>query len=145
MIGFRSNSSAAVAIGTDAPPSSTLAIRPTEPASSPVKRGALLAAQRPDQVIPVPCLDQAAIGMMMSTIAPEYPIATPNGPWLRPSTMPKITTGVAAAVMLTARPTRPVDITSQLSGFANANTSDVGASSLKIGATSIHFPPTICG
>ena len=56
--------------------------------------------------------------------------------------MPKKTTGVITAVMLTARRILPVAMFSQLSGFANANTSEVGASSLKIGATSIHFSPS---
>src|SRR2546422_1769567 len=38
----------------------------------------LMTLQRSAQVIPVPCLDQAAIGMTRSAIATEYPKATPR-------------------------------------------------------------------
>ena len=53
-----------------------------------------------------------------------------------------MTTGVATPEMATARRIRPVDISNQLRGFTKANTSEVGASSLKIGATSLHFGPS---
>ena len=79
---------------------------------------------------------------MISIIATEYPRATPVGPWLSPRRTPTITTGVVAAVMPTARPTRPVAIINQESGFANAKTKDVGASNWKIGTTSIHLSPS---
>jgi len=79
--------------------------------------------------------------MSRSVIADEYPRATPVGPWLKPSMIPIITNGVVAALMLKALPARPVDITSQDSGLATANTNATGASSLKIGAASVHFGP----
>ena len=101
-----------------------------------------MASQRSAQVIPVPSLDQAAIGMITSVIANEYPRATPLGPWLKPSTIPTITNGVVAASHAKARPIRPVDRTNQESGFATANTNATGASNLKIGAASIHFAPS---
>src|SRR5215468_3717876 len=108
--------------------------KPAAPASKPDRNGGLVASQRSAQVIPVPCLDQAAIGMTTSVIATEYPRATPLGPWLNPSTIPTITKGVVAAVILKDRPIRPVDTTNQESGLASANTSATGASNLKIGA-----------
>jgi hypothetical protein len=80
--------------------------------------------------------------MTTSAIATEYPKATPMGPWLRPSTIPTITTGVVAALIYRARLTLPVDITNHESGLANANTTAVGASNRKIGAASIQLAPS---
>jgi hypothetical protein len=90
----------------------------------------------------VTCLDQAVIGMTTSAIANEYPKATPIGPWLSPSMIPTITTGVVAALIPKARLTWPVDKTNQERGLANANTKAVGASNRKIGAASIHLGPS---
>src|ERR1700679_3779145 len=126
-------------IGARPPPNATFTPRPPAAASDPATRGILVTFQRSNQVIPVPSLDQALIGIMISIIATEYPRATPVGPWLSPRRTPTITTGVVAAVMPTARPTRPVAIINQESGFANAKTKDVGASNWKIGTTSIHL------
>ena len=129
-------------IGGNLPPSVSFTSKPAAPASKPDRNGGLMACQRSAQVIPVPSLDQAAIGMTTSVIASEYPRATPLGPWLRPSTIPTITNGVVAALMLKDRPIRPVDTTSQESGFATANTNATGANNLKIGVASIHFGPS---
>jgi hypothetical protein len=112
------------------------------PASKPEKNGGLVAPQRSDQVIPVPSLDQAAMGMSRSVSADEYPKATPVGPWLNPITIPTITSGVVAALMLKALPTRPVAMTNHESGLATANTNDTGASNLKIGTAAIHLAPS---
>jgi hypothetical protein len=117
-------------------------IKPIALASRPDKSGCLIAFQTPVLVIPVPCIDQAVIGMIRSAIANEYPKATPLGPLLRPNRIPTITSGVVAAVMLKARLTRPVEMTNKESGLANANTKPVGASNLKIGAASIHLEPS---
>ena len=127
------------------PPSVSFTSKPAAPANKPDRSGALLAPQRSAQVIPVPSLDQAAIGMIKRVIADEYPKATPVGPRLRPNTIPKITSGVVAAYRLKARPIRPVDKTSQESGLAIANTKATGESNLKIGAAAIHLgPSTMC-
>src|SRR4029077_5862814 len=116
--------------------------KPAAPASKPDRNGGLVAPQRSAQVIPVPYLDQAAIGMSTTISAVEYPRATPWGPRASPSAIPMMTSGVAATLMLKARPTRPVDMTNQESGLATANTSATGASNRKIGAASIHFAPS---
>src|SRR5262245_50656790 len=124
------------------PPSVIFTINPIALAERPDKSGCLIALQRPAQVILVPRIDQAVIGMTRSAIAKEYPKATPLGPLLRPSTIPTITSGVVAAVMLKARLTRPVEMTNQESGLANANTKTVGASNLRTGAASAHLAPS---
>ena len=89
-------------IGANLPPSANFTSKPAAPASKPDRKGGLVASQRSAQVIPVPCLEQAAIGMMSSVIADEYPRATPLGPWLRPNTIPTITSGVVAVLILNA-------------------------------------------
>src|SRR2546421_7297771 len=100
-------------IGVNLPPSANFTSKPAAPASKPDRKGGLVAPQRSAQVIPVPCLDQAAIGITSNVIADEYPRATPLGPWLKPSTIPTITSGVVAADRLKDRPTRPVDMSNQ--------------------------------
>src|SRR6266496_220652 len=129
-------------IGGNLPPSMSFTSKPPAPASKPDRNGGFVAFQRFAQVIPVPCLDQATIGITTAVIPSEYPRATPLGPWLSPSTIPTITKGVVAAVMLKDRLIRPVDTTNQESGLATANTNATGASNLKIGAASIHFAPS---
>src|SRR6266513_3025792 len=129
-------------IGVNLPPSANFKSKPAAPASKPDRKGGLVASQRSAQVIPVPCLDQAAIGMISSVIADEYPRATPLGPWLRPNTIPTITSGVVAVLILNALPARPVDMSSHERGLATAKTTATGASNLKIGVASIHFGPS---
>src|SRR4029077_1354487 len=128
--------------GAELPSSVSFTSKPAAPASKPDRNGGLVASQRSAQVIPVPCLDQAAIGITSNVIADEYPRATPLGPWLKPNTIPKITSGVVAVLILNALPIGPTDKTNQENGFATANTTATGASNLKIGAASIHFSPS---
>jgi hypothetical protein len=124
------------------PPNVNFAVKPTAPASTPAN-GILAPFKRSDPVIPgvipVLCFDQAAIGMMISTIAAEYPNAKPVGLWLSPRTIPyehqqgrRGRHADGAAACPACRHNQPG------SGLANANGNDVGASNLKIGTTSSH-------
>src|SRR6266446_2024084 len=121
--------------GAELPSRASFTSKPAAPASKPDRNGGLVAPQRSAQVIPVPCLDQAAIGMSTTISAVEYPRATPWGPRASPSAIPTMTSGVAAMLMLKARPTRPVDMTNPLSWLV-ISTGRVGrALSISMAAT----------
>jgi hypothetical protein len=86
------------------PPSVSFTSNPVAPASKPDRNGGLVTSQRSAQAISVPCLDHAAIGMINSVSADEYPRAAPLGPWLRPNMIPTITNGVVAVLTLNGLP-----------------------------------------
>src|SRR5205085_1039107 len=91
--------------------------------------------------MPVPCVAQMTIGRKISTIAAEYPMATPEGPLCSPAKMPRITAGQITNAVLRLLPTCPVARKNQEKGLSNASTITVGDNRRKTGTDPAQFGP----